>query len=131
MLCDLMLLYDERATEDITPSPPSPSVPMVSTSTSSQTRLTKQFRLRSCKFPDLMTCPAIWTFLHEAIRDLKKQHWHEIPSNLNTRQIKALMSLQKCSELVIKQSDKSGNIVLITHTQYQSMCLTVLNNPYF
>lgn len=76
-----------------------------------------------------MTCPAIWAFLHATIRDLKQQHWHEIPSNLNTSQIKALKSLQKCSDFAIKQSDKGGNIVLMTHTQYQSMFLTILNNP--
>lgn len=75
-----------------------------------------------------MTCPAIWVFLQTTIRDLKKQHWHGFSSNLDHSQTKALKSLQKCSDVVIKQSDKGGNIVLMTHNQYQSMCLTILNN---
>ncbi|PIO35638.1 hypothetical protein AB205_0077340 [Aquarana catesbeiana] len=90
--------------------------------------VSKPFRLRSGRFPDLMTCPSIWTFLQATIRDLKQQHWHAISPNLNNSQTKAIKSLKKRSDIVIKQSDKGGNIVLMTHSQYQSMCLTILNN---
>lgn len=119
-LRDLMLLYNEGAVEDIAPSPAPPlgTLPAPSTVTTASCP-TRHFRLRSRRFPDLMTCPAIWAFLHATIRDPKQQHWHEIPSNLNTSQTKTLKSLQKCSEFVIKQSKIGRNIVLMIHTQYQ------------
>lgn len=70
-LRDLMLLYDEGNTEDlpgpgrVTPLKPS------STSLSNSLNVPKNFKPKSRSFPDLMTCPAIWAFLHQSIKDIK------------------------------------------------------------
>lgn len=47
---------------------------------------------------------------------------------LPKKQIRALSNLQKHAHLVTEPLDKGGNIVLMTHLQYQTMCLDVLNN---
>lgn len=88
----------------------------------------KTFKWRSRKFPDLLTCPSIWAFLHQSIKDLIQQKWQEIPSNLTLTQIWKLKQLQKRTNVIIKLTDKGSNIVLMSHTRYQSMCHAVLNN---
>lgn len=40
----------------------------------------------------------------------------------------ALKQLKAQTEVVIKPTDKRGNIVLMSHQQYQHMCYDVLNN---
>lgn len=87
-----------------------------------------RFKLNSGQFPDLFTCPAIWAFLHQSITDFKKETRPKIPPNLNKGQIQALKSLQKRTDLVVKPSDQGGNIVIMTHTHYQTMCHTILDN---
>lgn len=71
-LRDLMLMYDEGAVEDSGPSPVVPlTAPQIIT-TPTRGPVSKPFRLRSCKFLDLITCPAIWAFVQATIRDLKQ-----------------------------------------------------------
>lgn len=40
----------------------------------------------------------------------------------------ALLSLEKNREIVIKTSDKGGNIVVMTHHKYKKMCLNILSD---
>lgn len=75
-----------------------------------------------------MICLAIWAFPHRSIKDLKCQKWQNILSNLSPNQVRALRQLQRGTDIIIKPSDNSGNIVLMSHAQYQSMCYDVLNN---
>lgn len=90
-LRNLMLLYDEGAVEDFDASPAPPNdTTLYLNPVIFPNRSTRQFQLLSRRFPNLMTCPAVWAFLHAAIRDLKQQHWHNIPSNLTPNQTKAL-----------------------------------------
>lgn len=76
-----------------------------------------------------MTCPAVWAFLHESIKTLKKQQWPDLSPNLTKKQTEVLNKLQKHMAVIVKPSDKGEYIVLMTHPQYQTMCLNVLQNP--
>lgn len=123
-LHDLMLLYDEGATGDpsgfnqdtlvdpdgtvaILANRP-PPLPM-------QSNVPNRFKSKSRNFPDLMTCPAIWAFLHQSIKDLKQNKWQDFSSNLTTNQLLALKCLQKQNYIIIKPFDKIGNIVVMSH----------------
>lgn len=136
-LCDLMLLYDEGVTESSDPATTIDSpgltsgiVPDSSQVNQKKTNYNSNFnlKLKLRSFPVLMTCPSVWAFLYESIKSLKKQEWPVLPSNLTKKQNKAVSKLQKNPDLIIKQSDKGGNLVLMTHQQYQTMCLKVLQN---
>lgn len=107
-LRDLMLLYDEGATDDTSSSSPPSKESKVET-VHPPAQPVSRFKL---------TCTAIWALLHQSIIDLKKETWPKIPPNLNKGQIQALKSLQKCTNIVIKPLDKAGNIVIMTHTHY-------------
>lgn len=78
MLCDLMLLHEEGAIKDSSGSTwDDPLVAAVSMAAPLDPPLfqstdLKRFKPKSCNFPDLITCPAIWEFLHQSIKDIKK-----------------------------------------------------------
>lgn len=123
-LHDLMLLYDEGFTDDpLTPLPVDLSgvtdgpTPAAILTMPLKINKPKKFKPKSWKFPDLMTCPAIWAFLQHSIKDLKRNHWQDLPPNLTRNQQLALKQLQKSSDIIIKPSDKGGNIVIMTHVQ--------------
>ena len=96
-LRDLMLLYDEGCTDD---SPAAPTagtsgvtsvIPEVTVGSSQHgSTKSKKFKPTSRKFPDLMTCPAIWAFLQQTIKDLKRSRWQSFHPNLTSNQQKAL-----------------------------------------
>lgn len=76
-LRDLMLLYEEGATKS---DPGSTLVDSLGTAPFDlvpdsrpqlQPTTSKIFKPKSRNFPDLMTCPAIWAFLHQSIKDIK------------------------------------------------------------
>ncbi|KAM9319580.1 Fanconi anemia group B protein [Gastrophryne carolinensis] len=50
------------------------------------------------------------------------------PKNFTSQQKAALKELEKNSDLIFKQADKGGNIVLMTRTQYEQMCNKILDN---
>lgn len=124
-LRDLMLLYDEGATDETLSSSLSYNESQAETQAQVPIQPINRFKWKSRQFPDLLTCPA---FLHQSIIDLKKKHGKKIPPNLNRRQMQALKSLQKRTDMVVKPSDKGGNIVKMTQTHYQAMCHTILDN---
>lgn len=133
-LRDLMLLYDEGSTDDCRMPPvlgapgtiggPSLETPSLSLPKPPPSK----FKPRSRRFPDLSTCPVIWAFLQQTIKDIKQNQWRTFHPNLTLNQQTALLALQRCSDIVIKPSDKGGNIVIMTHSQYRTMCHTVLSN---
>lgn len=128
-LRDLMLLYEEGAIEDSSGSTQDGSLDAaVSTAAPEDTPLTqstipKKFKPKSQNFPDRMTCPAIWAFLDQSIKDIKHQEWQNCTSNLTTNQLSALKRLQKWTDIIIKPFDKGGNIVVMSHVQYQTCAL--------
>lgn len=50
------------------------------------------------------------------------------PKNLSNSQFKVLQSLTSYDHLVIKASDKGGNVVILDRAHYKEMCLRLLNN---
>lgn len=46
--------------------------------------------------------------------------------NLTQDEMLALKNLEKDTSIVIKPADKCGNLVVMDHQQYRSMCLTIL-----
>lgn len=97
---NLMLLYDESNTSDTSNSQTEIAATTLDTAiapTSSSKihfKAYTKFKPKSCKFPDLMTCPAIWAFLHQSIRDFKNSQWQEYSPNLTSNQQRALQCLQ-------------------------------------
>lgn len=78
-LRDLMLLYEEGAISGGSTAPSEIAVSLSPPSPTEDGGNRKSFKLKSQKFPDLMTCPAIWAFLFESIQTLKKQQWPDLP----------------------------------------------------
>lgn len=84
---------------------------------------------KSDKFPSLKANPNLWMFVQQVVKEIgelkiKKQ----IPMNLKTDQMEALNNLEKNHSIVVKPSDKGGNIVLMDKAKYETMCLKILNN---
>lgn len=52
-------------------------------------------------------------------------------TNVSPALQQALVNLQLYDHLVITQSDKGGNLVIIDQNFYRDMCLSILNNPYW
>lgn len=130
-LRDLMLLFDEGEVESDALNGSPDSIPSNESDIATSSRYLNSkssLKAKSKAFPDLMTCPSVWAFLHECILSLKKEQWLTLPSNLTQQQSRAISKLQKNTDLFIKQSDKGGNLVLMTHHQYQTMCLKILSN---
>lgn len=70
---DLMLLFEEGALDDDLPSTldihlGSPTSPPLAENPG---EIKKPFKPKSRNFPDLMTCPAIWDFLYQSIKEIK------------------------------------------------------------
>lgn len=97
-LRDLILLLDEGEVEsnvsDGTPDSPS-SGQMDIISNLRHPNPKPSLKRKSRAFPDLMTCPSIWAFLHECILSLKKEQWQTLPSNLTQQQFQAVTKLKK------------------------------------
>lgn len=56
-------------------------------------------------------------FLDLVQRDLSKVNWNWVgPNNLTSEERKALRELEEAPNLVIKKSDKGGNVVLMSET---------------
>lgn len=81
------------------------------------------------KFPPLNTNPSIMTFLKQTIRDIcKLPRKKNNLQNLTIEENKALESLCNNVAIVIKPSDKAGNVVLMDNQDYKSMCQKILKN---
>lgn len=128
-LRDLMILYDES---QVSLDPP-PEVNI-----DNKIMVTEnfyKFKPKLRHFPKLLLCPSVWMFLQKSIRDLKNVQWSapsSMPinssSNLSEVQLQAVEFLKTQTEMVIKPSNTGGNIVLMTHTQYQKICMDILNS---
>lgn len=96
-LRDLMLLYDESNINNISHAQLEPSeVPHETTVTPiffvihTFNIASNRFKPKSQNVPDLMTCPAIWAFLHQSNKDFKSKNWQDITPNLTHSQQCAL-----------------------------------------
>lgn len=80
-----MLLLDEGMVESDPSDGNSDPLPVCQTISTSQPQHSipkTPLKIKSKAFPDLLTCPSIWAFLHECILSLKKERWQTSPSNL-------------------------------------------------
>lgn len=124
-LRDIMIVYD-KGQKGLDPPLEVPDDTTVTT-----TYKVNKFRPKSRHFLELSLCPSVWMFLQKSIRDLKCAQWpssSSLPSNLSEPQLLALNQLKTQTQLDIKPSDKGGNIILMSHFQYQCMLFDILNN---
>lgn len=86
------------------------------------------FKKLLTKFPPPNINPNVAIFLKQTIRDicklpLKKNN----PTNLTVKENKALDNLHKNKSIIIKASDKGGNVFIMKNSHYKCMCLRILN----
>lgn len=110
MLQDVRLLYDIADT-----IPDSGQGPMTT------------LRGRNTKMPPLGDISVPDVFLDAVTRDLEQLRVHST-NNCTPTDLKALASLEGDDQIVIKPSDKGGNIVIMDRTQYIQMCNDLLSN---
>ncbi|XP_073511825.1 uncharacterized protein [Phyllobates terribilis] len=84
---------------------------------------------RSTRMPPNHEITSIDIFMYLVERDLCKiprdsGQW----SNLSTEESQALKNLEKNKHLIIKASDKGGNLVLMDHTKYLTLCQMILKD---
>lgn len=93
---------------------------------------TSNIKKKSQKFPSLQTNPNIWAFLTQVSQDINRSKIIKSPNaNVNPTQIAALKNLSKNPDLIIKPSDKGGNVVLMSALQYRNMCWDILKNKHW
>lgn len=87
-------------------------------------------RIRSTKMPTLSKHKWLKVFLDLVQRDLSKVNWDWVgPKNVTSEERrKALRELEEAHDLVIKKSDKGGNVVLMSETLYEDEALRLLND---
>lgn len=85
--------------------------------------------IRSVKMPPLSKHKSIEFFLAQVKRDLSKVDWkYRGIDNLTREERKALKELEETPGIVIKGSDKGGNLVLLTEDQYENEVLRLLGD---
>lgn len=81
-----------------------------------------KLQIRSFKIPPLSKHKLIEFFLTQVKRDLSKVNWeYGGIDNLTRQERKALREMEEAPGIVIKGSDKGGNVVLLTEDQYEGM----------
>lgn len=121
---DLILLLEENETVD----PPTHNTITNSPSPAVKPRPATKFKPKSRKFPDLTTNPQIWAFMTATTGELRHLTVDPMPKNVSSDQLQSISKLRNHPDLVIKQVDKGGNVVLMTHDQYVGMCMDILSN---
>ncbi|CAJ0936767.1 unnamed protein product [Ranitomeya imitator] len=99
-LRDLEDLVEEQQAPDVSKFPPST-------------------RPRSAKFPPLSLSPAIEVFTKLVGEDFKKLSGRRTFDNLTFRQRQAIQQLKSMKDLVFKQADKGGNVVIWPCVKYE------------
>ncbi|PIO33735.1 hypothetical protein AB205_0155560 [Aquarana catesbeiana] len=91
--------------------------------------LPKDYNLKSHTFPTLQGNPSVWAFTQQVTNEIRKSKWKGLTqSNLTPAQKEALISLQQEMHLIIKPSDKEGNLIVMENSQYESMVMRLLQN---
>ena len=77
--------------------------------------------------------PSLTSFITGTLSDLRTHlnKNHSYHSNLDQKKRDALRSLSSDTSIVIKQSDKCGNIVIMSRTDYEKACLDQLCDSSF
>ncbi|CAJ0915644.1 unnamed protein product [Ranitomeya imitator] len=94
-------------------------------------------KLKSSRMPPPQTPPPppgdytnINIFLKVVEDDLRKigRRNADTPPNLSAEEWEALDKLEKNDQIVVKPSDKGGNLVILDHQKYVGMCKLILND---
>lgn len=90
---------------------------------------------KSTKMPPPGNDEVLDTFLFMVTDSLEKLNTSDtlkglsdINRNLSRDQLLALRNLEKDSTIVIKSADKGGNLVILDHTQYRDICMSILSD---
>lgn len=86
------------------------------------------FKLSSTKFFPLNTNTSVAIFLKQTMRDICKLSRTKCNPQLTPEENEALKSLCKNVTIVVKPSDKGGNVVIMDNQDYILMCKKILNN---
>lgn len=133
-LHDLMLLLEENSdTNDSTNTNPEPMPDTLfqlpsTLITNTVPSVTNKFKPKSRRFLDLAMNSYVWAFLVEVVSDIKQMQITSYPSNLTSAQRTAIFKLSELPDLIIKASDKGGNVVLMTKPHYEKMCFAIHSN---
>lgn len=88
-----------------------------------------KFKVKSQKFPNLQTCPAVWAFLKQTKKQTENFLFsRHIEENLSQVQQQALQNIVQNYQIIVKPSDKGGNVVVMDKIQYIDMCNKILSN---
>lgn len=83
-------------------------------------RISAGLKIRSTSMPQFRKNKRLGVFLNLVQEDLEKVEWkNSTGDNLSVDERKALKELQKAQEIVIKQSDKGVNVVLLSTDMYE------------
>lgn len=78
------------------------------------------FKPKSKNFPTLGNNPNIWAFVQQITKEVEEMTWsRSCPDNFSPPHRKALQSLQKNVDLIIKPADKGGNLVVMDCANYE------------
>lgn len=89
---------------------------------------------KSTRMPPTMDCPEIDLFLKLVTAEFEKMDQNYdtyIPGknkNLKKSEMEALLSLEKDDTIILKPADKGGNLVLMDHKKYTTMCYQLLRD---
>lgn len=81
------------------------------------------FRKKSNKLPQFQNFPHVVAFLQKVTEDINKLNFKIDPGcNLYPEQTRALRELSCIDTVVVRPSDKGGNIVLMDAAYYKKKC---------
>lgn len=73
--------------------------------------------------------PNIWAFVQQTTKEIENTVWSKTgQDNLSLMHRKALVYLQKNVDIVIKPTEKGGNLVIMNRENYEQMCMIILLN---
>lgn len=125
---NLMDLLDEQTELDMTPCNQNPLEEFQDTNLE-PLEGDMFLKKESTFFPSLNINASIRTFVNLVTTEIEKlQIEADIHSNITKGMSKALNEFRKDKTKIIKQADKGGNIVIMTRSQYESMCYAILEN---
>lgn len=89
-----------------------------------------ELKKKSVRMPPQMDCPEIDMFLKLASVALEKMDSDSrmTKGNFTKEEMNALLVLEKDDNIILKPSDKGGNLVIMSHKIYRDMCYALLND---
>lgn len=89
----------------------------------------KAYKSKSKSFPILQGNLNIWAFVIQVTKEIEATNWRLGPCpNLPVELKKALKSLRMNRNIIIKPSDKDGNLVIMNVEGYEKMCYDIIHN---